>query len=207
LTLDLEVPGVQGYNSVNIDSLNTSSCAFSCPHPPCRPLLLSVAHRRRHAAHQTYVRFPRFYQERTEDSERNESKEIQRYCLGQVVLLLTLDLEVPGVQGYYSVNIDSLNTSSCAFSCPHPPCRPLLLSVAHRRRHAAHQTYVRFPRFYQERTEDSERNESKEIQRYCRGQVVLLLTLDSEVPGVQGYNSVNIDSLSTSSCAFSCPTI
>jgi hypothetical protein len=33
----------------------------------------------RHAGHQTYVRFPRFYQERTEDSERNESNEIQRY--------------------------------------------------------------------------------------------------------------------------------
>ena len=27
------------------------------------------------------------------------------------------------------------------------------------------------PRFYQERTEDSERKESKKIQRYCRGQV------------------------------------
>ena len=95
------------------------------------------------ATHQTYVRFPRFYQERTEDSERKESNQIQ-------VLLLTLDSEVPGVQGYNSVNIDSLNTSSCAFLCPRPPCRPLLSSVAHCRCHAAHQTYVRFPRFYQE---------------------------------------------------------
>ena len=46
--------------------------------------------------------------------------------------------------------------------------------AAHRRRLAAHQTNVRFPRFYQERTE---RKESNKIQRYCRGQVVLLLTL------------------------------
>jgi hypothetical protein len=34
-------------------------------------------------------------------------------------------------------------------------------------------------RFYQERTEDSERKESNEIQRYCRGQVAYYYYLDS----------------------------
>ena len=132
----------------NQDSLNTtyiiivvqppSRAAWRRPLLSVRPVSDVVPP----TTHQTYVRFPRFYQERTEDSERKESNKIQRYCHSQVVLLLL----VPWW------------------------CR----RAAHCRRLAAHQTNVRFPRFYQERTE---RKESNKIQRYRRGQVVLLLTL------------------------------
>ena len=77
-----------GKNQTKSKDIHLSPC---CPLPSwCRVVRAAsswrrrAAHCRRLAAHQTNVRFPRFYQERTEDSERKESNEIQRYCRGQV---------------------------------------------------------------------------------------------------------------------------